>query len=157
MNLNKEKLQAGVAQARTVSNLFRKEMDVTAFHKGLEEADAAIHSLKVAIGVATNYPTGELYGGIKQLSQENLRKRLNSGKITIGEDDEDDDTNEAPIPTPTMSPYKATILGPGGGKGITPQENVSRTMAQAKQQGGRRYRSQKRTKHRASTHKRRRI
>ena len=88
MNIDRERLQAGVAQARTASNLFRPGMDLSSFRNSLTKAEEAIHSFKVASGMAMNYPT-EPYGGISTLPAEQLKAAVKSGRVILGEDEEE--------------------------------------------------------------------
>lgn len=95
MNIDKERLQAGVAQARTASNLFLLPgMDLSSFRDSLTKAEEAIHSFKVASGIAMNYPT-EPYGGISTLPGEQLKAAVKSGRVTLGEDVDEDETSNS--------------------------------------------------------------
>ena len=138
MNIDKARLEAGVATARTASTLFQPGMDVAAFREGLTKAEEAISSLKAASGVIPNLPSeGEsaltpYVPGVNptgtRLAQDRLKRDIITQKVQ------------------NIYQQQANIA-----------ESKARKAAGLplllKQGGGRRTRHQKR-RQRASTHKR---
>lgn len=157
--MNIDRLKAGVATTRTASTLFQPGMDIAAFHDSLTKAEEAINSLKVASGMAANYPTSQQAPyNIKQMDPDALVAAMKYDGITPGEGEEEEEEETTSVPAP-KAPL-ASVLGPGEGKPLplNAGRSMASVLAKSKQRGGQQRRSrrnQKRAvKHRASTHKR---
>lgn len=133
--MNTDRLKAGVSQATAASALFKADpLDVVAFQDGLTKAEEAINTLKIASGMVVNYPTSQQAPyNIKQMEPESLAATMKSGRIELGEGEEEPIIANQP-PSSAVAPGTSSMEKlmemkmPGGGT----FRNLSQSLAVSK-------------------------